>query len=118
MEIAIAWFLFACVVGFAAAQKGRSGALWFLFALVLSPLIVGLFLLVAPSLKDRDIERARNTGVAGDYRKCPECAEVVRREARKCKHCGSALEPAAAHDPWYAAGKTAGQAMRSDEPGK
>lgn len=25
--------------------------------------------------------------------KCPECAELVRREARKCKHCGSALAP-------------------------
>lgn len=25
--------------------------------------------------------------------KCPDCAELVRREARKCKHCGCALIP-------------------------
>ena len=25
--------------------------------------------------------------------RCPDCAELVRREARKCKHCGCALVP-------------------------
>lgn len=25
--------------------------------------------------------------------KCPDCAELVKREARKCKHCGCALIP-------------------------
>lgn len=25
--------------------------------------------------------------------RCPDCAELVRREARKCKHCGSPLVP-------------------------
>jgi len=25
--------------------------------------------------------------------KCPDCAELVRREARVCKHCGCKLVP-------------------------
>lgn len=25
--------------------------------------------------------------------KCPDCAELVKREARVCKHCGSKLAP-------------------------
>jgi TM2 domain-containing membrane protein YozV len=25
--------------------------------------------------------------------KCPDCRELVLRDARKCKHCGSALQP-------------------------
>lgn len=26
-----------------------------------------------------------------EFRKCPQCAEMVRREAIKCRHCGSEL---------------------------
>jgi hypothetical protein len=36
---------------------------------------------------------AEKYGVSAKYRKCPECAEVVLKEARKCKHCQSELEP-------------------------
>lgn len=25
--------------------------------------------------------------------RCPDCRELVRRDARKCKHCGTALVP-------------------------
>jgi hypothetical protein len=37
---------------------------------------------------------AREKGAYGGMKKCPFCAEAVRAEAVKCKHCGSAL-PAA-----------------------
>jgi ribosomal protein S27E len=30
---------------------------------------------------------------SGSHVKCPECAELVQREARKCRHCGCALVP-------------------------
>ena len=26
------------------------------------------------------------------YKKCPFCAEQIKREARKCKHCGETLQ--------------------------
>ena len=29
----------------------------------------------------------------GQHVRCPECRELVRADARKCKHCGAALDP-------------------------
>ncbi len=34
-------------------------------------------------------QTAVETGAHGDFKKCPFCAESVRKEAIKCKHCGS-----------------------------
>ena len=30
---------------------------------------------------------------SGTHVKCPDCKELVMRDARKCKHCGTALVP-------------------------
>lgn len=44
------WLALAVIVGVAANTKGRSGAVWVLLALVISPLIAGLLLLALPRL--------------------------------------------------------------------
>jgi hypothetical protein len=31
--------------------------------------------------------------VESDERECPECAELIKKKAKKCKHCGSDVEP-------------------------
>lgn len=87
MEVAIVWLLLALVVGVAASGRGRSGFGWFVLAVVLSPLIAGLLVLAMPSLKGT----AQAPSLA-THRKCPECAELVLKEARVCKHCGTKLE--------------------------
>ena len=38
-------------------------------------------------------EVAASFGLSPAHRKCPQCAEVVLKEARKCKHCQAELEP-------------------------
>ena len=38
-------------------------------------------------------EVAARTGSHGAYTRCSFCAEPVRREAIKCRHCGSDLQP-------------------------
>jgi hypothetical protein len=54
--------------------------------------VVGFFwALVTPN----KAEMAATTGEYGDMRKCPFCAEPVRKEAIKCKHCGSDIKLAA-----------------------
>jgi hypothetical protein len=78
------WLGLAIVVGIAAAHRGRSGTGWLLLAVVISPLIAGLLVLALP---DPNKERQQREF----SRKCPLCAELVRREAIVCKHCGRDL---------------------------
>jgi hypothetical protein len=50
--------------------------------------IVALFVALSSSTSEQTAVKA---GEHGDFKKCPFCAESVRREAIKCKHCGSEL---------------------------
>jgi hypothetical protein len=82
VELFLGWLVLlglAIVVGIAASVRGRNGVGWFFLAVVITPLIAGLLVLVLPD--------------ANYSRKCPFCAELVRREAVVCKHCGRDLPP-------------------------
>lgn len=46
MDLVLVWVGLCAVVGYAASQRGRNGIGWFLLALVISPLIAGLLVLV------------------------------------------------------------------------
>lgn len=85
MEIFAFWFFFSIAVGILASNRGRSGFLWFIFSIFLSPLLGIIFVLVMQNLQDSPNP---NTHV-----RCPDCRELVRNDARKCKHCGVSLLP-------------------------
>src|SRR5262245_57853135 len=51
MEIFILWLLLAIVVGIAARARGRSGFAFFILAVILSPLIGLIIVLVLPNLR-------------------------------------------------------------------
>jgi MFS family permease len=73
-----AWVLVAVAVGWLADQKGRSPVIWFLVGLLWGPfavLLVGL----APR------------GASGQYHRCSECREPIRREAQVCPFCRTAI---------------------------
>ena len=94
MEFFLLWFGFAVAVGFLAAKWERSGFGWFLLACVLSPLLAGIFLLIAGNAKSNaPRDEVGNLITADTHVHCPDCRELVRRDARKCKHCGAALIP-------------------------
>lgn len=92
MEIFIFWLVFAILVGVWAGNWGRSGFGYFLLAALLSPLLGALILLVAG--KKQAVVETRAVE-SGELKKCPACAELVRAEARKCKHCGEEFVPTA-----------------------
>jgi hypothetical protein len=89
VNLLFVWLGLAIVVGIVAAHRGRNGAGWLLLAVVISPLIAGLLVLVLPDpVKEREQQE-----LLKNSRKCPLCAELVRREAIVCKHCGRDLPP-------------------------
>lgn len=89
MEIVIGWIVFSAVVGVIADNKGRFGIGYFFLSLILSPLI-GLILAVALPAVSKNDGPSPKTHV-----RCPDCRELVLKDARKCKHCGCALVPQA-----------------------
>lgn len=87
----IVYLVFAAIIGFGASARGRSGAGWFFLALLISPLISGILLLLLP----RATASASGDEVISPrtHVRCPDCREFVRMDARKCKHCGCNLTP-------------------------
>lgn len=82
------WLAGAGVIAFAAAARGRSGIGWFFLALAISPLLALIAVLLLPK---RTVDGAPPTPAT--HVRCPDCAELVRREARLCRHCGCRLVP-------------------------
>lgn len=87
MELGTLWFIFAIVVGFGASGRGRSGFGWFLLALLISPLLAFILLVLLPA-RSTEARPSPRTHV-----KCPDCRELILRDARVCKHCGCKLVP-------------------------
>lgn len=107
MEFFLIWFFFSVIVGIMASKRQRSGFLYFLLCLVLSPLLIGILVLVLGNAKARPIpvtvvSPVPNPGEGDEQTRCPECRELVRIDARKCKHCGTALIAAAPAAPLIA----------------
>jgi len=88
--------MLACAIAAAAvaSSKARSWLIWSVLGFFLAPL--GLIIVaLLPAASQVDMKAAQKYGVSGDYRKCPFCAEPIRKEANKCRFCGSEVNPIA-----------------------
>ena len=83
----IIWICFGIASSMFMVSKGRSGCGGLLLGLLLGP--VGLIIALATKKDEKALEMEKIK--SGDNKKCPFCAEVVKKEAVVCKHCGRDL---------------------------
>lgn len=78
MELFILLILVSCIPGGIAASKGRNFFLWWFYGMMINLIAIPHALLLKPNEN------------ADGYRKCDQCSEVIKEEAKVCKYCGNA----------------------------
>lgn len=92
MESFVIWyFLLSIAAGMIASLGSRSWWAFFALSLLFTPAIGIVLALFAASREPQAQPGIVDRLAAREFRKCPRCAELVRREATKCRFCGGSL---------------------------
>lgn len=98
MELLLFYIGGVVVVGILASKRNRSVGMWVLLAIVISPLLAGLIVLALGEAEpERPVEYLtkeqaarwgeREPQLAPATKKCPDCAEDVKVDAKICRYC-------------------------------
>lgn len=91
--VALIWFGFAIGVAMLAKQRGRGPVAWFFIAMLLSPLLAFVVLMMLKDLDAEEFIESVTHDMDLTHVKCHKCAEYVLPEATVCKYCGASLTP-------------------------
>lgn len=92
MELIIFWLACAILSAIVASSKGRSAGGWLILGLVFG-LLALIVVAVISSKKPPPVLAGAEAASALTHVRCPDCRELVRKDARRCKHCGITLTP-------------------------
>jgi len=84
--IVLAWFLLSFVVASYGKPKGHSYLIILVGSLIVSPIIMGLLVLL---MKGDSAKMLENSG----QKKCGSCGELIKVEAIICRYCHTKIKP-------------------------
>lgn len=96
MELVLLAVLIGLIPGAIAANKGHSFVAWWFFGCLLFIIALPLAIIIKPT-EEKLLEQS--TTVPPGHRKCPECAEFVKEEARVCRFCKTELSSSQEETP-------------------
>mgnify|MGYP000184445206 CR=1 FL=1 len=94
MDFIVIWLAFAIVTAIIASNKGRSGLGWLILGAIFG-IFALIVIVVISSVKPQPVVAGGEVATAETHVRCPECRELVRNDAKRCKHCQATLTPAA-----------------------
>lgn len=94
------WLLCGVIAAAIYSNKGRSGAAAFLVGALLGP--IGVLLALLTPADAAGVERKQLD--AGQMKRCPYCAELIRAEASICRYCNKEQPGATGQREWQSLG--------------
>ncbi len=82
----LGWVLLTVVTGVAAYHRGRDVAVWTVLSFfVMGPFALICVLVMAKNQNELDQRALKN----GTMKQCPDCAELIKPQAPKCRYCNT-----------------------------